>query len=178
MKPTRPDADDLRVWQHRCRVQGLALTASRNAILNALLEQTAPRDAVPLLQAAQAHHPATSIGTVYRFLRELEQRGLIDAHAQPHGRTRWQLREAALSTAAQAVSDIRRMMVQVQDYLHALEQMGLAEAAAPGTASSPPALDSDRTLAMLHDIARHLGYRLLPHHLLTQRLLPRRTPMA
>jgi Fe2+ or Zn2+ uptake regulation protein len=158
----KPDADDaLSAWQQRCQAQGLALTAPRNAILSALLEQTEARDAVPLLQAAQTHYPGTSIGTVYRFLRELEQRGLIDAHAQPHGRTRWQLREATLSTAAQAASDIRRMVALVQDYLHTLEQMGLAEASAPNALPHSP--DSDRTLAVLHDIAGHLGYRLLPH---------------
>jgi Fe2+ or Zn2+ uptake regulation protein len=157
----KPDAGDaLSVWQRRCQTQGLTLTAPRNAILSALLEQTEARDAIPLLQAAQTHYPGTSIGTVYRFLRELEQRGLIDAHAQPHGRTRWQLREAALSTAAQAANDIRHMVAKVQDYLRTLEQMGLAEAATPNPS---PALDRDRTLAALHDIAGHLGYRLLPN---------------
>jgi Fe2+ or Zn2+ uptake regulation protein len=158
----KPDADDaLSAWQQRCQAQGLALTASRNAILSALLEQTEARDAVPLLRAAQVHYPGTSIGTVYRFLRELEQRGLIDAHVQVHGRTRWQLREAAPSTAAQAAIDIRRMVALVHDCLRTLERMGLAEASAPN--ASPHSLDNDRTLAVLHDIAGHLGYRLLPH---------------
>ncbi|GLQ50479.1 transcriptional repressor [Dyella flava] len=159
----KPDPDDaLKIWQQRCKAQGLALTTSRNAILHALLEQTEARDAVPLLQAAQAHHSGTSIGTVYRFLRELEQRGLIDAHVQPHGRIRWQLRQARMSSAAHAASDIRRMVAQVQDFLHTLEQMGLAEIAPPdiSPATAPP--DIERTLAVLHDIAGHLGYRLLP----------------
>jgi Fe2+ or Zn2+ uptake regulation protein len=160
----KPDADDaLSVWQQRCQAQGLTLTAPRKAILSALLEQTEARDAVPLLQAAQAHYPGTSIGTVYRFLRELEQRGLIDAHAQPHGRTRWQLRDEALSSAAQAASNIRRLVTQVQDYLRTLEQMGLAETSAPNAPPYSAIPDSDRILAVLHDIAGHLGYRLLPH---------------
>jgi Fe2+ or Zn2+ uptake regulation protein len=162
MTPTPDCAAALGAWQQRCKAQGLALTVSRKAILRALLQQTEACDAVPLLQAAQAYHPGTSIGTVYRFVRELEQRGLVDAHTQPHGRTRWQLREASLSSAAQAAGDIRRMVAQMQDFLRALEQMGLAETADHCTASTAPPPDGDRTLAVLHEIARHLGYRLLP----------------
>lgn len=163
MKPTSESTDALGIWQQRCQAQGLALTASRKAILRALLEQTEARDAVPLLQAAQAHHSATSIGTVYRFLRELEQRGLIDAHMQAHSRTRWRLREVSLSTAAQVASDIRHMVAQAQDFLRTLEQMGLAETAAPGASPNPATPDDSRMLAVLHEIAGHLGYRLLPH---------------
>ena len=161
---TKPDDDDaLRGWQRRCQAQGLTLTAPRNAILNALLEQAEARDAVPLLQAAQLHHPGTSIGTVYRFLRELELRGLVDAHAQSHGRTRWQLRTTTPSTAAQAANDIRRMVAQAQDYLCALEQMGLPSTTLPNAPSPLPASESARALAALHDIAGQLGFRLLPH---------------
>jgi Fe2+ or Zn2+ uptake regulation protein len=160
----KPDlADALSVWQQRCQAQGLALTVPRKAILRALLAQSEPRDAVPLLQAAQLHYAGTSIGTVYRFLRELEQRGLIDAHAQPHGRTRWQLREAALTLAAQTAHDMRRMLAHAQDFLRTLEQMGLAQASAQSTAAVSTAPDSERTLAVLHEIAGHLGYRLLPN---------------
>jgi Fe2+ or Zn2+ uptake regulation protein len=163
MTPTSDHHDALSIWQQRCQAQGLALTASRKAILRALLEQNEARDAVPLLQAAQAHHSATSIGTVYRFLRELEQRGLIDAYLQPHSRTRWRLRDVSLSTAAQIASDIRHMMNQAQDFLRTLEQMGLAETASPGMSPNPSLPDDGRLLAVLHEIAAHLGYRLLPH---------------
>jgi Fe2+ or Zn2+ uptake regulation protein len=156
-----PDTDETLVrWQQRCKAHGLALTASRNAILHALLTQATAQDAVPLLQAAQIHHPATSIGTVYRFLRELEQRGLVDAHVQAHERTRWQLRAEALSATAQSAGEIRQMVAQMRDFLHTLEQMGLAEASA--AAVVPPTSSYDRTLAVLHEIAGHLGYRLLP----------------
>jgi|GEM_PF-2245338 len=159
----KTETDDAFVrWQQRCKAQGLALTASRNAILLALLAQADAQDAVPLLQAAQAHHPATSIGTVYRFLRELEQRGLVDAYVQAHARTRWQLRDETLSAAAQTAGGIRQIVAQVQDFLHALEQMGLAEATTAHAPKTSLALDSDRTLAVLHEIAGHLGYRLLP----------------
>jgi Fe2+ or Zn2+ uptake regulation protein len=157
----KPDIEDAFVhWQQRCKAQGLALTASRNAILHALLTQSEAQDAVPLWQAAQVHHAATRIGTVYRFLRELEQRGLVDAYAQAHGRMRWQLRDETLSAAAQGAGEIRQMVAQMQDFLRTLEHMGLAEI----TNAPEPALlpGSDRTLAVLHEIAGHLGYRLLP----------------
>ncbi|GFZ89239.1 transcriptional repressor [Dyella caseinilytica] len=158
-----PDTSDaLTRWQQRCKAYGLALTASRNAILHALLDQASAQDAVPLLQAAQAHHAPTSIGTVYRFLREMEQRGLVDAYAQTHGHTRWQLRDETLSAAAQTAGEIRQMVAQVQHFLHTLEQMGLAEATAARASSGTLPPSSDRTLAVLHEIAGHLGYRLLP----------------
>jgi Fe2+ or Zn2+ uptake regulation protein len=161
---TSDTRDALSAWQQRCKAQGLALTASRHAILQALLEQREATDAVPLLQAAQRHHAATSIGTVYRFLRELEQRGLVDAMIQPRGRTRWQLRGDALSHAAQTAHDMRQMLAQVQGFLHALEHMGLAErSATPVTLATVAQADDRRTLAVLHEIAAQLGYRLLPH---------------
>jgi Fe2+ or Zn2+ uptake regulation protein len=153
----------LHVLQQRCKTQGLVLTPPRNAILSALLDQSDCRDAVSLLQTAQTYHPATSIGTVYRFLRELDQRGLIDAFAQPHGRTRWQLRKPALPGTTAVASDMQHMVAQVQDFLRTLEQLGLAEHVATPSASSPdPQTDNNRTLAILRDIALRLGYRLLP----------------
>jgi Fur family ferric uptake transcriptional regulator len=159
MKPET--SEPLAQWQQRCKACGLTLTASREAILRALMAQTEAHDAVWLLQAAQTHHPATSIGTVYRFVRELEQRRLIDVYAQAHGRSRWQLRDEALSSAAHTAGDIRQMIAQVQNFLRMLEQMGLAQIAS-SNAPSPSSLDSDHALAVLHEIAGHLGYRLLP----------------
>ena len=134
------------------------MTPSRNAILNALLEQHEARDAVPLLQAAQLHHSPTSIGTVYRFMRDLEQRGIVDAQAQPHGRTRWHLRDGALTDAAHAAGDLPRMVAQMQAFLKTLEKLGLAE----NNHAIPEDNDPHRTLAVLHDMAERLGYRLLP----------------
>ncbi|RUL63282.1 hypothetical protein EKH79_12870 [Dyella dinghuensis] len=160
---TETTDDALIALQQRCKAQGLVLTSSRNAILIALLEQHEARDAVPLLQAAQAHHPQTSIGTVYRFLRELEQRGLVDAHVQPHGRTRWHLRDMALADATPSANDLRSMLAQVRAFLKTLEQLGLAEDNNTAhTASEHFANDPHRTLAVLQEMAGHLGYRLLP----------------
>ncbi|MBE1162153.1 transcriptional repressor [Dyella acidiphila] len=145
----KPDRDGLLGrWQQRCQAHGLMLTAARNAILRALIAQTQARDAVPLLQAAQIHHAATSIGTVYRFLRELEQRGLVDTYAQAHGRMRWQLRDESLTAAAHPAGDIRQMLTQVQDSLRTLEQQ--------------EPTDRARAVAVLHALASQLGYRLLP----------------
>ena len=153
----------LMALQRRCKAQGLVLTPSRHAILSALLEQHEARDAVPLLQAAQVHHSQTSIGTVYRFLRELEQRGLVDAHVQPHGRTRWHLRDMALADAVHTAGDIRSMVAQVQAFLKTLEQLDLVDDNnTANTTSEHFTNDPHRTLAMLRDIAGHLGYRLLP----------------
>lgn len=159
--------DALIALQRRCKAQGLVLTPSRHAILMALLEQREARDAVPLLQAAQVHHSQTSIGTVYRFMRELEQRGVVEAHAQAHGRTRWQLRHGTRADTAYAANDIRSMLTQVQAFLKTLEQLGLAENN-HSTPSLPEDNDPHHTLAVLHDVAEHLGYRLLPglRHLL------------
>jgi DNA-binding MarR family transcriptional regulator len=154
--------DALIALQRRCKAQGLVLTPSRNAILNALLEQSEARDAVPLLQAAQVHHSQTSIGTVYRFLRELEQRGVVDARVLPHQRTRWQLHSVALTDAAYAANDIRSMVAQVQAFLKALEQLGLVENSGVHTGPETFTNDPHRTLNVLHEIAERLGYRLLP----------------
>lgn len=150
----------LAAWQQRCQAQGLSLTASRRAILRALMEQHEARDVVPLLQAAQLHHAQTSIGTLYRFLRELEQRGLVDAYAQPHGRMHWQLREFEPFPAAFPAPDVRRILRQAQEFLRRLACTGLAEPVSSHGAQQD--CDDKRTLAVLHDMASQFGYRLLP----------------
>jgi Fe2+ or Zn2+ uptake regulation protein len=119
--------DNLAALQQRCKAQGLVLTPSRLAILSALLEQSEAHDAVPLLQAAQAHHAQTRIGTVYRFLRELEQRGMVDAHAPAHGRTRWRLRDGATTDALFVASDIQGIIARAKVFLSVLEQLSAAE---------------------------------------------------
>lgn len=159
--------ETLGAWQQRCKAQGLTLTASRQAILRALVEQEVARDAVPLLQAAQRHYADVSIGTVYRFLRELERRGLIQAQLQPHARTLWRLRKDATFNATQSTGDVHRMLATVQDFLRTLEHMGLAESVGASKVGADKythysAPHSDRTFAVLNDIAERFGYRLLP----------------
>jgi len=155
-------------WETRCTAQGLFITAPRRAILTALLHLDDACDAVALLQSAREHYAGTSMGTVYRFLRDLEQRGLAQAHAQPHGRIRWNLRSESPVALQKTTGDIHAMLDQLQDFMRDLEKIGLAGALrtpAPITEPSPlhPAeREPERaTLYLLQRIAEHLGYR--PH---------------
>jgi Fe2+ or Zn2+ uptake regulation protein len=134
----------------RCRAAGLRLTAPRRALLDALRRADATVDAVALLQAAQRQHAELRLGTVYRFLRELERLGLAHAEAQPHGRMRWRLAEAG-------TADDGAVLRRMHDFLHELEALGLA---APATDVPPPA--PDPTLRLLQQVAACLGYRLAP----------------
>lgn len=161
---TEAAAGALLAWEARCKAQGLVVTAPRRAILAALLAQAGGEDAVALLQAARAHHADTSMGTVYRFLRELEQRGLVHAQSRPHGRIRWSLAAAASGAPKTDDHALRIMLDQLRDFLHGLEAWGFADAVrhAPEAAASPSAPRDavDPTLHLLQQIAARLGYRL------------------
>jgi hypothetical protein len=74
----------------RCKARDLLITAPRRAVLMALAGAAGPLDAVACLQLAQRHYPATGLGTVYRFLRELEKLGILHASVPVHGRRQWQ----------------------------------------------------------------------------------------
>ncbi|OOG38120.1 transcriptional repressor [Rhodanobacter sp. C05] len=149
-------------WEARCKSLGMLMTAPRRAILAAMLQLGHAHDAVTLLQAAREHHAATSIGTVYRWLRELKQLGLIEVQLQPHGRTRWRLHDA---TPEQVTGSIHMMMLQVQHFLRELEKLGFVEALpAQLDALAAPVPTSLTAIAIavgpLHEIAECLGYRL------------------
>ena len=79
--------DQLR-WEQCCREHGLLLTVPRRAIIRAMLQQDQPIDAVALQRIARQHHAATSLGTVYRFLRELRALNLLHAQVPARGRSR------------------------------------------------------------------------------------------
>lgn len=164
-------------WQARCIAHGLSMTAPRRAILAALQELDQPCDAVALLQAACRHHLRTRIGTVYRFLRELEQAGLVRAQAQPHGRIRWQLTIDRLADAP-AASELRGMLQQIQGLLHELDRLGLVDALL--MPSSAPPRHAGNALELLAGIAEQLGYRLLPQRPLasTATATPQSLPAA
>ena len=85
-QPTTP-AD---IHQRLAQV-GLRATPPRVAIFQVLHEANDELDAVALLRRAQALEPRTSLGTVYRFLRELEQHGLASSRPVAHERSRWRL---------------------------------------------------------------------------------------
>ncbi|OOG49085.1 transcriptional repressor [Rhodanobacter sp. C01] len=160
---TETGSDALPAWEARCKSHGLLMTAPRRAILTAMLQSGTPRDAVTLLQAAREHHSATSIGTVYRLLREFEQHGLVHVQAQAHGRCRWRLRDPSQLAPAPAPGNARIMLRQVRRFLRELERLGFAEAQAPrqtslGKLATPTT--NDPVIGLLHEIAEHFGYRL------------------
>ncbi|WP_201315853.1 transcriptional repressor [Dyella sp. EPa41] len=70
---------------------GLRATPPRLAIWQVLHETNDEPDAVAVLRRAQLLEPRTSLGTVYRFLRELELLGLASSRPVPHERARWKL---------------------------------------------------------------------------------------
>jgi Fe2+ or Zn2+ uptake regulation protein len=157
------DSNALAAWEARCKSLGLLVTAPRRAILTSLLRLDQSLDAVTLLQAAREHHPGTSIGTVYRFLRELEQLGLVYTEAQPHSRCRWRLRDSPQVTPEQSPAVIRAMLRQVQSFLRDLEKLGLAEALqTPQHTLEMPASRpvNHAPVDTLREIAERLGYRL------------------
>ena len=110
-------------WAACCREHGLAFTAPRQAIVRALLEADGALDAVGVLQAARGFHAGTSLGTTYRFLRELELHGLARAQPQPHGRMRWRLPAVQASAGD---DKLRPLLAQLRHILRELERLGFA----------------------------------------------------
>ena len=158
--------DALTHWEARCKSLGLLMTAPRRAILMAMLRIDQTVDAVTLLQAAREHHAGTSIGTVYRFLRELEQLGLVRTLTQPHSRCRWHLSDSPQGLP-EAPGNIRLMLRQIQSFLRDLEKLGLAEASQMPRHTVTTALfgqakptAADPAVDTLRAIAERLGYRL------------------
>lgn len=160
-------SDALLVWEARCRSLGLLMTTPRRAILTAMLRLGTAHDAVALLQAAREHHPATSIGTVYRLLRELEQLSLVDVQAQAHGRCRWCLHDSSPTAVQQGSGSVRSMLGQMQRFLRELERLGFVEAhtthhidSTAQTALQASPAPADPVITLLHEIAGRFGYRL------------------
>ena len=108
----------MEAWQARCKALGLAVTAPRRAVLLALLERDGT-DAVALLQRARLHHAGTSVGTAYRFMRELERTGLVRAEARPHGRLHWH----AAASPAPLADELRPLLAQLRAFIVRLESL-------------------------------------------------------
>ncbi|QNK01865.1 Fur family transcriptional regulator [Dyella telluris] len=87
---------DLPQWLARV---GMRATPPRLAIWQALHDAKDEPDAVELMVLAQQVEPRTSLGTVYRFLRELEQHGLASSRPVAHQRSRWRLGASTESSA-------------------------------------------------------------------------------
>ena len=88
-----------------------------------------------MLQAARVEHAGTSLGTTYRFLRELELHGLARAQPQPHGRMRWHL----VDTSPDAHDGLRPLLRQLRQVLHELEKFVDGDSAAHATSRRIPA---------------------------------------
>ncbi|WP_199099154.1 transcriptional repressor [Dyella sp. ASV21] len=80
---------------------GWRVTPPRVAIWQVLCDATDEPDAVEILRRARLWEPRTSLGTVYRFLRDLEQRGLAACRLLPHQRARWRIGSPEPSAAPQ-----------------------------------------------------------------------------
>jgi hypothetical protein len=161
-----PEGHRLAEWATRFQSLGLLMTAPRRAILVAMSASNAPRDAVTLLLAARVHHAATSLGTVYRLLRELEHCGLAVAHAHPHKRLQWRLAEPLqvdISREHPSPGDLQRMQEQMQGFLRDLEKMGLTQQHIDRAERQLDAGEIRATTAstfdVLRSIAGRLGYR-------------------
>lgn len=97
----------------------LRVTRPRLAVVAALQRQRAPIDAQRLHAELRGADARTSLGTVYRTLRELERLALVDVQVAPHGRLRWRLREAMppfpalpADASAQGPSPVARLAEQ------------------------------------------------------------------
>jgi hypothetical protein len=137
----------------------LLLTVPRRAIIRAMLQQDQPIDAVALQRIARQHHAATSLGTVYRFLRELRAVNLLHAQVPARGRSLWRL--SALSEVAP--EPVAAWLQSWRTFMRDLESIGLAEVQAPGAPPAPPdhPRDNPSTIhEMLQALALRLGYRL------------------
>jgi hypothetical protein len=92
---------------------GLRATLPRLAIWQSLCDADDEPDAVELLRRASIIEPRTSLGTVYRFLRELEQRGLAASRPIAHQRARWHLGPADDAAASprdpEAIAAVARL---------------------------------------------------------------------
>lgn len=66
-------------------------TRARRAILKALAEIDGHPDAEAVYAVARASEPRLSIATVYRNLRDLEERGVVIRHTFRPGSANWEL---------------------------------------------------------------------------------------
>ncbi|MBD9370968.1 transcriptional repressor [Xanthomonas sp. XNM01] len=71
---------------------GMRMTATRRELLQLLQELDAPQDAITLYRDLQPRiNRPFALGTVYRMLREFEQRRLVVAIVGHDGRLLWRL---------------------------------------------------------------------------------------
>ena len=77
------------------RAAGVRMTVQRKVILTVLAGATDHPDATELYRRAAAVDGSVSLSTVYRTLRLLEERGVIQRHAFAEGRARFENADTA-----------------------------------------------------------------------------------
>jgi Fur family transcriptional regulator, ferric uptake regulator len=79
----------------QCQAKGLNLTRQRRLIVRVLSESTDHPDAPELHRRVHALDPHVSLATVYRSVRILEQRGILNRHEFRRGRARFEIAASA-----------------------------------------------------------------------------------
>ncbi len=73
-----------------CRARGLRITGQRKTILDVLATSPDHPDAPELHRRAMQRDPDISLSTVYRTVKLLQDRGILDRHAFRDGRARYE----------------------------------------------------------------------------------------
>jgi Fur family ferric uptake transcriptional regulator len=118
------------------RAAGVRMTGQRKVILTVLADATDHPDAAELYRRAYAVDGSVSLSTVYRTLRLLEDRGVIQRHAFDEGRSRFENTDA-----------------EHHDHLIDVDTGVVME------------FRSDRIEKLQAEIARELGYEIVRHRL-------------
>lgn len=73
-----------------CREKGLRMTGPRRAIVQVLEQATDHPDVVELHRRAMELDKAVSLATVYRTVKLLQDKGIVERHAFGDGRSRYE----------------------------------------------------------------------------------------
>ena len=125
-----------REYEARLREAGVRMTRPRKAILKILSETTDHPDAMEIYQRAVALDASISLSTVYRTMKQLEDKGEIQRHAFAGGPSRFE----------QAVGEHH-------DHLIDIETGDVIE------------FHSDKIEELQEEIARALGYDIVHHRM-------------
>src|SRR3954454_13815821 len=79
--------------EHLCVERGLKMTGQRRVIARVLSEASDHPDVEELYRRASALDPRISIATVYRTVRLLEEKGILERHDFGGGRARYEATE-------------------------------------------------------------------------------------
>ena len=119
-----------------CSEKGLKMTGQRRVIARVLSESEDHPDVELLYQRATAIDPKISIATVYRTVRLFEEASILDRHDFGDGRSRYE-----------------ESSEQHHDHLIDIESGEVIE------------FTNDEIEALLREVARQLGYKLVDHKL-------------